>query len=69
MWTQQFVCMIAHCVDLKGAMHWDTDLICTVGTVRSPFRILLVPECCVIKLACTVADKSVSILCHGWIVF
>ena len=39
----------------------------TVGTVRSTFRILLVPECCFIKLACTVAD-SVSFLSHGWIV-
>ena len=27
--------------------------VCTVGTVRSPFMILLGPECCVIKLACT----------------
>ena len=32
--------------------------VCTVGTVRSPFRILLVPECCATKLACTVADNS-----------
>ena len=30
--------------------------------MRSPFRILLVPECCIIKLACTVADNSVSFL-------
>ena len=42
--------------------------VCTVGTVQSPFRILLVPECCVIKLACTVADNLVSFLGHGWIV-
>ena len=42
--------------------------VCTVYTVRSPFRILLVPECFVIKLACTVADNSVSFLSHGWLV-
>ena len=32
--------------------------VCTVGTVRSLFRILLVHECCVIKLAFTAADNS-----------
>ena len=42
--------------------------VCTVGTVWSPFRVLLVPECCVIKVACTVADNSVSFLGHWWIV-
>ena len=40
----------------------------TVGTVWSAFRILLVPECCVMKLTCTLADNSVSFLGHGWIV-
>ena len=42
--------------------------VCTVDTVRSPFRILLVPECCVIKLAFNVADNLVSFISHGWIV-
>ena len=42
--------------------------VCTVGTVRSPFRILLVPECCVITLACTVADNLVTFLGHGLII-
>ena len=65
MWTEQFVYTVAHCVDLKGTMQ---TYACAVGTVWSPFRILLVPECCVIKLACTVADNSVSFLSHGWIV-
>ena len=37
--------------------------VCTVGTVRSLFRILLVPECCVIKLACTV----LSFLSKPWV--
>ena len=40
--------------------------VCTVGTVRSHFSMLLVSECCVIKLACTVADNSVSSLGPGW---
>ena len=44
------------------------NYVCAVGTVQLPFRILLVPECCVIKLVCTVADNSVSFLGHGWIV-
>ena len=45
---------------------WSTmqTYVCTVGTVRLPFRILLVPRCCGIKLACTVADNSVSFLGH-----
>ena len=42
--------------------------VCKVGTVWSLFRILLVPECCVIKLACTMADNLVSFLGPGWIV-
>ena len=42
--------------------------VCTVGTVRLAFRIVLVPECCVFKLACTLAENSVSFLGHGWIV-
>ena len=41
--------------------------VCTIDNVPSPFRILLVPECCVIKLACTVADNLVSFLGHGLI--
>ena len=36
--------------------------------MRSLFRILLVAECCVITLACTVADNSASSLDPGWIV-
>ena len=42
--------------------------VCIVESVWSPFRILLVPECSVIKLYCTVADNSVSFLGHWWIV-
>ena len=70
MWTQQFVYTVAHYVDLKGYM-WSTiqTYVCSVDTVRSFFfRILLVSECCVIKLACTVADNSVSFLGHGWFI-
>ena len=64
-------------MDLTVCLHGGTlcrpsimqTYVCTVGTVRSPVRILLVPECRIIKLAFTVADNSVSFLGHGWIVF
>ena len=76
MWTQQFVYTVAHYVDLKGYLYngapcrlMSVHYTCNyIGTVGSPFRMLLVPECCVIKLACPVADNMVSFLCHGWIV-
>ena len=40
--------------------------VCTVGTVRSPFRILLVPECFVIKLY-LYCDRQLSFLSRPWV--
>ena len=42
--------------------------VCKVGTLPSIYRTLPVPECCSIKLACTVADNLASSLSPGWIV-
>ena len=41
---------------------------CTAGTVRSLFRIWLVPKSCIFKLACAVAYDLASSLTRGWII-